>query len=128
MSERRFSDEEVRQIFDRAARSDPQPVGGGGSGATGLTLAELQDIGSEAGLSPEAVAMAAASLTRPATSGLSDVERLPLLRLPVGLNRAVPLGRSVDDAEWGWLVMHLREMFRARGQTETSGGFRVWWN
>ncbi|NNM31752.1 MAG: hypothetical protein HKO53_01715, partial [Gemmatimonadetes bacterium] len=107
---------------------DPQPVAGSGSAASGLTLAELQEIGSEAGLLPEAVAKAAASLNRPATSGLAGVERLPLLRLPVGLNRAVPLGRSVDDAEWGWLVMHLREMFRARGQTETSGGFREWWN
>lgn len=128
MSERRYSDDEVRQIFDRAAQAEPQAVGSGGSTATGLTLAELQEIGSEAGLAPEAVARAAASLAQPSDSALPAVERLPLLRIPVGLNQTVPLGRTVDEAEWGWLVMHLREMFRARGQTETAGGFREWWN
>ena len=128
MSERRYSDDEVRRIFDRAARTDSGAVGSGGSAATGLTLTELQEIGSEAGLSPDAVARAAASLSPSDPSGASGVQRIPVLGIPLGLNQRVPLGRTVDEAEWGWLVMHLRETFSARGHTESSGGFREWWN
>ena len=128
MSERRYSDDEVRLIFDRAARTESEGVAGAGSSSMGLTLRELQEIGSEAGLSPDAVASAAASLARAPDAVSAGVQRLPFLRVPVGLDQAVPLGRHVDEAEWNWLVMHLRETFRARGQTEASGGFREWWN
>jgi len=126
LSERRYSDDEVREIFDRASRHDAQEGVGGRPSATGLTLREIQDIGTEAGLSPDAIARAATGLSGPTSPG--QVQRIPYLGFPLGLSQSVPLGRRVSESEWGWLLMRLRETFRARGRTEESGPIREWWN
>jgi hypothetical protein len=61
MSERRYNDEEVAAIFERASETEltalPAPAEG-----RGLTLAALQDIGREVGISPESISLAARSL------------------------------------------------------------------
>ncbi|MDA1081739.1 MAG: serine hydrolase [Gemmatimonadetes bacterium] len=54
MTERRFSDEEVAALFERAAAAEhatPRPV----AASSGMTLAALQDIGREVGIEPELV-------------------------------------------------------------------------
>ena len=65
-NERRFGDDEVREIFDRASRSGAVRLGGGSIDEHGLTLPELQDVGKEVGLDPERIAEAAAALDHPA--------------------------------------------------------------
>ena len=61
MTERRYSDEEVAAIFERAAKSQAglqrqqQPH----ALQHGMTLAELQQIGRDVGIPPELVARAA---------------------------------------------------------------------
>lgn len=126
MSERRYSDEEVRRIFDTAAeaRGLARESDGGGGGGGGLTLPELQEIGREVGLSPERIAQAAGSLqTAPA--------KLPsrkLLGMPLSVGHVVELSRAPTDAEWGVLVAEMRQVFGARGHMEASGGFREWGN
>jgi hypothetical protein len=122
MPERRYSDDEVAEIFARASEKERTaqrqlPPG------EGLTLAELQKIGGEAGLAPDLVAQAARSLDEP---------RAPappvFLGLPLGVARTVKLDRRMTDAEWERLVVDLRETFDARGVIRTEGSFRQWSN
>ncbi|NNF38082.1 MAG: hypothetical protein HKN71_05415 [Gemmatimonadetes bacterium] len=66
MSERRYTDQEVTRLLQRAADLD-RDVGGTGV-ARGLSLAELRDIAAEAGIDPAAVTRAAGELRTLPTS------------------------------------------------------------
>ncbi|HYC52702.1 MAG TPA: hypothetical protein VEB19_16435, partial [Gemmatimonadaceae bacterium] len=59
MTERRFSDAEVAQIFERATSGQSIQAT---HAAEGMTLAELQSIGREVGIPAEQIARAALSL------------------------------------------------------------------
>lgn len=122
MSERRYNDDEVEAIFARASE-DEQASTQITRSAEGLTLADLQVIGREAGIAPERVTQAARSLeqTRQPTAPT-------LLGLPVGVSRTVTLERRLSEAEWERLVVDLRETFDARGAVRTDGSFRQWAN
>ena len=122
MPERRFDEDEVAKIFERAAEtqqggSKPLPSG------DGMTLAELQQIGKEVGFAPELVAQAARSLER---AGHSTGRTL--LGLPLRVGRTVELGRKLTDDEWERLVVDLRETFDARGTVKHEGSLRSWVN
>ena len=58
MTDRRYNDEEVAAIFTRAAEGPQTPLLGV-SRDEGLTLGDLQEIGREVGIPPDAVARAA---------------------------------------------------------------------
>ena len=122
MSERRYNDEEVAAVFERAAE-DRQGAPRQATSGSGMTLAELQEIGREVGISPEAIAQAA---------GLLDHAGPPSSRtyfgLPIGVGRTVDLGRLLTEAEWERLVVDLRETFDARGNVRSDGSFRQWTN
>jgi hypothetical protein len=122
MSERRYDDDEVAAIF-RAAAEDRQLPAGSSSGDDGLTLAELEAIGREVGISPDDVASAAIAI---------DVKRAATQRtvfgLPIGIARTVELNRRMTDEEWELLVVRLREVFHARGRTTSEGSLRQWAN
>lgn len=121
MTDRRYSDDEVAAIFARAAES-PQGTPGVAR-SEGPTLAELQEIGREVGIAPEAVALAARSLA-------VEVRTPParVLGLPLSVERTVELGRRMTDDEWERLVVELREVFNARGTMSASGSLRQWTN
>lgn len=119
----RFNEDEAAAIFARAAEvesSGRQPVSGPG----GITLAELQEIGKEAGLSPEAVAQAAVSLRSAGT----PVPAPRFIGIPIGVARTVALERPLSDEEWGGLVAELRAIFDAGGNVRSDGSFREWRN
>lgn len=122
MPERRYTDDEVAEIFARASERE-QAARRQLPSVEGLTLAELQKIGGEAGLAPDLVAQAARSLDEP---------RAPtppvFLGLPLGVARTVRLERRLTDAEWERFVVDLRETFDARGVIRTEGSFRQWSN
>lgn len=122
MTERRYSDAEIAAIF-RAATEGPPQLPREVPREEGLSLAELQAIGREVGIGPEAVAQAAQAL---------DVRRgaqsRTFLGLPVGVARTVNLNRRLSDDEWEQLVVRLREVFQARGVTRTDGSLRQWTN
>ncbi|MBR9990541.1 MAG: hypothetical protein KFH98_12345, partial [Gemmatimonadetes bacterium] len=125
MSADRFNEDQAAAIFARAAEAEAsgrQPSSG--TGASGMTLAELQDIGKEAGLSPEAVAHAAASLRQAGTRTPAPA----FLRVPIGVTRTVALERPLSDEEWGALVAQLRTTFDASGKVHSHGNFREWRN
>jgi hypothetical protein len=122
MTERRYSEEEVAAIFTTA--TDAREVGRRALGTgSGMTLAELQEIGREVGIPAEAVAHAASLVGQ---SGQPTSRRF--LGLPLGVGRTVELGRPLTEAEWERLVVDLRETFDARGRVSSHGSFRQWTN
>lgn len=122
MTDRRYDDDEIAAIFQKAAEG-PQSAPLQSGRENGMTLAQLQDIGREVGISPEAVASAARSLeNRPRAAALS------FLGLPIGVRRSILLERRLTEAEWEHLVVQLREVFNARGVVKSDGSFRQWTN
>jgi hypothetical protein len=119
--ERRYRDDEVARIFEAAASPERLPRG---QVSEGLTLAELQAIGSEAGMSPGSVAAAAAALDR----ATLELPRRRYLGIPVGVSRTSALPRAPTDAEWEQLVAELRQAFGAEGVVRTDGNLRTWRN
>jgi hypothetical protein len=126
--ERRYSDNEIREIMERAAHEDATPSAtdlpatrGAGQG---LTLSDLQAIGREVGLDPDRIAEAARGLElrRNVAADRS------LLGLPIGVGRAVDLPRQLTDDEWSILVSEIRETFGARGRLGGQGAMREWSN
>ena len=122
MTDRRYSEEEVAAIFERAAEAQQTarrqlPPG------EGMTLADLQAIGREVGIPPELVSQAARSIDRVEASASRR-----LLGFPIGVGRTVELDRHLSDAEWERLVVDLRQTFDARGRVSTEGRFRQWTN
>lgn len=122
MSERRYDENETAEIFARAAEARPATPRALPSGE-GLTLAELQEIGRQAGMSLEQVAEAARALDRPAQPAPAR-----FLGLTIGVGRTVQLDRRLSDAEWERLVVLLRDTFQARGTLRTDGSLRQWTN
>jgi hypothetical protein len=122
MPDRRYNDDEIAEIFQKASEG-PQGAALQRSGEDGMTLAELQAIGREVGIAPEAVDRAAKSLdVRPRTGSRK------FLGLPMGVERTIELGRRLTEDEWERLIVELREVFGARGTVSSSGSFRQWTN
>ena len=122
-SDRRYQHEEVDEIFQVAASSG-DPSRRELSSTDGLTLAELQEIGREVGVSPERIAEAAAALDR----RRGGLPRQRSLGMPIGVARSVDLPRAPTDREWELLVADLRETFQAQGREQSRGNLRQWTN
>lgn len=122
MTNRRYNDDEIAAIFQKAAEG-PQSAPHHAAHEDGMTLAELQDIGREAGISPDAVAIAAQSLDIAPRA----VEQR-LFGAPISVERTIALDRRLTEAEWERLVVELREVFNARGSVRSDGSFRQWTN
>lgn len=122
MSERQYSDDEVAAIFEQASKMEHAalPVTTEGRG---MSLAALQDIGREVGISPESIAHAARSLEQAGR----PVSR-SFLGLPIGVGRTVEFDGPLSDPDWELLVADLRETFEARGVVRYDGPFRQWTN
>lgn len=121
MTERRYGDEEVREILSLAttgeARAQSHPAD-----PNGLTLSELQRIGQEAGIEPVRIAQAAAQMN-------ARVAAPPIKRsfgLPIGMTRVIEIPRAPTDREWEQLISDFRTTFGSMGESTTSGGLRQW--
>ena len=122
MTERRYTEDEVAEIFRRATETAVRARGQAPTGE-GMTLAQLQDIGREVGIAPDQVRQAAVALDRqPQTA------RRTVLGIPIGVSRTVELGRELDDDEWERLVVDLRQTFDAKGTLSRDGSLRQWTN
>ena len=119
--ERRYDEEEVARIFRIATEERTEAPTRGSS--RGLTLAEIQDIAEEVGVSRELVVRAAARVRTPA-----GAERSGPLGVPIRVRRIVDLPRALTDAEWERLVTLLRRTFDAPGEPHESGNLRAWTN
>ena len=122
MTERRFSDDEVARIFARATeiqKDDSRAL----VRSEGMSLAELQAIGKEAGIDAALIAQAARAVDQPAAPKVPAV-----IGIPIGVARSILLDRRLTDDEWESLVVRCRELFEARGKVESHGSFRQWTN
>jgi hypothetical protein len=122
MTERRFDEAEVAEIFRRATEAQQSGQRQLPSGE-GMTLAELQHIGREVGISPELISRAATAIER-----VGRPTSRTFLGLPVGVGRTIDLDRRLTDEEWERFVVDLRETFDARGVQKQEGSFRQWTN
>lgn len=120
--ERRYDEQEIAAIFERAAEA--QKAAQRNLSQEGLTLAELQEIGGEAGITPAFIAQAAMAINRTAAP------RSPVtyFGVPIGVARAVDLPHPLSEEEWERLVVDLRETFYAHGRVERDGSLRQWTN
>lgn len=128
MTERRYTESEVAEIFEAATRDAGRALPSGepsGESSGGLTLAELQEIAGEVGVSPEAVARGAAALE---VRRGSDIQVRRTGGVPLGVSRTVPLARSMTQPEWERLVSRLRVTFDATGNVTDYGELREWRN
>ena len=122
MTERRYNEQEVSFIFERAAEAQHAARKQLAAGE-GMSLAELQEIGREAGIAPEMIAQAATSIDR-----IGRTHSRSFLGLPIGVGRTVEIGRKLTEEDWERLVVDLRETFDARGRLRQDGAFRQWTN
>ncbi|MEP6999141.1 MAG: hypothetical protein ABI969_01600 [bacterium] len=90
---------------------------------SGLTLAALQEIGREVGISAESISLAARSLDQAPQSTATT-----FLGLPIGVGQTVEFDRPLSDSDWERLVGDLRTTFNARGAVRYDGPFRQWTN
>ena len=120
MTERRFSDAEVAQIFERATSGHEFQSG---RSADGMTLAELQSIGQEVGIPAEEIARAALSLS----PGVAKPTHR-FLGMTTGVGHTVHLARKITDEEWECFIVDVRETFNARGTLTSQGSLKQWNN
>jgi hypothetical protein len=120
MTERRFSDAEVAQIFERATMGHALQAN---RAAEGMTLAELQSIGKEVGIPAEQITRAALSLS---ASEAKPTQRF--LGMTTGVGHTVHLARKLTDEEWERFIVEVRETFNARGTMTSQGSLRHWSN
>jgi hypothetical protein len=99
MADRRYDDKEIAAIF-RAATEGSQSPQREVSREEGLTLADLQAIGREVGISPDAVAQAAQALD--IRHGAAS---RTFLGLPIGVARTVNLGAARASIAAGFAVL-----------------------
>lgn len=122
MGERQYDDDEVAAIFKRAASPEYSTPTTSPEGK-GLTLAALQDIGREVGITPEAIASAAQSLDQAPKAKPATV-----LGVRIGVVDSAVFDRPISDPEWERLVADLRSTFNAAGVVRYDGPFRQWSN
>jgi hypothetical protein len=132
VSERRFTDDEVALILQRAADASTTADVGldadtalNASNTPGMSLAELQTIAREAGIDPQAVADAAGSVAR---GDLVPTAVRHATGAPIALARIIAFEQEVDDRTWARMVVQLQETFGARGRLRTDGALREWSN
>jgi hypothetical protein len=122
MTERRYTQDEVEAIFQRAAEAQ-QAVPLLRNPDDGMTLGQLQEIGREVGITPDQIRYAASAIER-----TGHTTKRSLLGLPIGVGRAVDLDRKLTDSEWERLVVELRDTFDAKGRLRQEGNFKQWSN
>ncbi|MBT8461842.1 MAG: hypothetical protein KJO44_04895 [Gemmatimonadetes bacterium] len=118
---RHYDEQEIAEILRLATEADeagPPPAAG-----TGLTLAQIQEVGGEVGIPASRIERAARSLESAETSPPAR-----FLGAPRSVARIAPLDRPLSDDEWMRLVVILRETFEAKGTVEELGPLRTWYN
>ena len=122
MTERRYTETEVEEIFARAVEAQ-RDAARQLPATEGLTLSEVQEIGQQVGITPDVVADSARTLDRH-----EPRFRRRLLGLTIGVGRTVSLDRKVTTEEWERMVVVIRDTFDARGNAFSDGNLRQWTN
>lgn len=115
---RKFSEEEISRIFEQAAKEQEE-----GDDHSGLTLSELQSIGAQSGLDPEAIARAAKKIKLV----LRLDPRKRSFKSDVGVGGTAELPGKITTSDWEELLPEIRNEFNAPG-TAVSDGYRKEWS
>lgn len=121
--DRKYNEQEIAAIFKQAA-ADQEAAQGAIPSSEGLTLTEIEQIGKEAGITPEFIARAAAVVNQRTTTPPPQ----KTLGLPVSVARVVDLPTSFSDKDWDLLVADLHDTFHVPGEVRIDGSRRQWWN
>lgn len=120
---RRFTEEEVERILQRAAEMDAErPAGGAGS--EGMTLAELEQIGVEAGLRPELLRRAVRELDRSPVRGGDSAA--PFVGAPVVIRFEREFDGELDPRALESLIPELRRAADGTGHPAIVGSTLSW--
>jgi hypothetical protein len=111
---RRFTDREMRLIFERAGEADV-----GAQGDRGYSLAEMQEIAVQVGLSPTDVARAASTISSPR-------ESYPVLGGPIRFHASHTLGRKLTDDGVASVALKIREATGFHGELRVVPGGAEW--
>ena len=120
---RRYTEEEIERILSRAAELEaekPAPS----SDPSGMTLAELEQIGSEAGLSPELLRRAARELDREVPAPPARAQ--PLLGAPVVVRFERDVEGDLGRADLESLIPLLRRSAEGSGHPAVVGNTLSW--
>lgn len=121
---RRYDDEEIAEILELATTNEGAVQPGSRGSGEGLTLEQIQEIGSEVGIAPVRIADAARAMGSRNLVGPAKT----FLGAPSSVSRIVPIDRPLTDDEWTRLVVDLRATFDAVGKVTTEGNLRTWRN
>ena len=121
---RRYDEAEIAEILELATTNEGAVQPGSRGSGEGLTLAQIQEIGSEVGIAPARIADAAQAMSNRNLVGPTRT----FLGAPSSVSRIVPIERPLTDDEWTRLVVDLRETFDAVGKVSTAGNLRTWSN
>lgn len=121
--EKRYTEEEARAIFKRAAERHDEARRAEESSRAGLTLKELQRIGAEAGIDPEHVA---AATTTDLTRSAAPNRQSTFLGIPTSYQASHTIPVDISDEAWETIVPELRRIFRKDGTPGQFGRVRTW--
>ncbi|MEM1042703.1 MAG: hypothetical protein AAGI91_08750 [Bacteroidota bacterium] len=119
--ERRYSQDELHAIFERAAKRQEEAQRAEAASRDQLTLAELQEIGAASGIDPAHVAAAARELV---AAPPRDVPTF--LGAPTEVERTRILPGPVSDEAWAQMVAEVRRTFDDDGSIGQIGEMREW--
>ncbi len=120
---RRYSDKEIRRLLKQAAEIQKKETGhdyrdeGGG-----LTLADLQEIASEAGIHPRYLQQAAVSIDSPKATGLGPA--LAGSALNINTERTVP--GELGDEDFERAIVDIQHAFKEPGTASMVGRTLMW--
>lgn len=116
--DRRYSEEEMRAVFARAAERQRRAETADAPG--GLSLAEMQEVAAAAGIDPTHVAAALAEIAA------APEPRKTFLGVPVEVVRVRRLPVAISDDAWARVVAELRRTFNDDGVPSQLGRIREW--
>ncbi|MEP0548593.1 MAG: hypothetical protein ABJF88_16780 [Rhodothermales bacterium] len=120
--ERRYSEAELRAIFERAAKRQEEASRAEAASHGHLTLRELQEIGGASGIDPAHIAAAAAELAVAAPAKPAHT----FLGAPTEVERTRVFPGAVSDEVWARMVAEVRRTFDEDGSVGQIGQMREW--
>ncbi len=122
---KRYTDNEVHAIFERAAARQDEAERAEDASRAGLSLTELQQIGQEAGIDPAHIALAASEL---GVSGVSPVtpQQDSFIGIPTRLSTSRVINGHISDDAWERMVLELRNIYGRDGIAGEIGKVREW--
>lgn len=113
-----YNEKEIGAILKRAAELSQDESG---PNAAGLSIEELQQVGSEAGLNPDMILRAAAEMQQ-----TGPERRKNFFGGPLSYSNDFVLDGEIDAATWEEMISSIRGSFKDPGQVSTRENVYEW--